>query len=74
MFICFFEMVVLLYSDIETNPGPSFNDSFFSSCNWNIDPIPGGGGGGGGSYLTVTFENINNPVLFYVLLTSEFTQ
>ena len=33
VFLCFFEMLLLLSSDIETQPGPNFNDSFFSFCN-----------------------------------------
>ena len=32
-------MVLLLSSDIETQPGPSCNDSFFSFCNWNINTL-----------------------------------
>ena len=39
VFLCFFEMVLLLSTDIEIQPGPSFNDSFFSFCNWNINTL-----------------------------------
>ena len=39
VFLYFFEMVLILSSDIETQPGPSFNDSFFSFCNNNINTL-----------------------------------
>ena len=49
IFLFFFEMILLLSSDIETQPGPrprllsdpahGFSNSFFSFCNWNINTL-----------------------------------
>ena len=39
VFLCFFEMLLLLSSDIETQPGPNFNEGFFSFCKWNINTL-----------------------------------
>ena len=47
VFLSFFEMLLLLSSDIETQPGPQqtvssspgFCNSFFSFCNWNLNTL-----------------------------------
>ena len=45
-FLCYYDLIIILSSDIETHPGPcprpfcsGFNDGFLSFCNWNVNTL-----------------------------------
>ena len=62
VFLCFFEMLLLLPSDIETQPGPNFNAGFFSFCNWNINTL------NKNDFQRVSFLEAHNTIFKYDII------
>ena len=62
VFLCFFEMLLLLSSDIETQPGPNFNAGSFSFCNWNINTLSKN------DFQRVSFLEAHNSIFKYDII------